>query len=33
MDFEECIKKRIAKEVNKDEELIKSLLKISKNKS
>ena len=32
MDFEECIKKRIAKEVNKDEELIKSLLKTSKNK-
>ena len=32
MDFEECIKKRIAKEVTKDEELIKSLLKTSKNK-
>ncbi len=32
MDFEECIKKRIAKEITKDEELIKSLLKTSKNK-
>ena len=32
MDFEECLKKRIAKEVSKDEELIKSLLKTSKNK-
>jgi len=32
MDFEECIKKRIAKEVSKDEELINSLLKTSKNK-
>ncbi len=32
MDFRECIKKRIAKEVNIDEELIKSLLKTSQNK-
>lgn len=32
MDFEECIKKRIVKEVAQDEELIKSLLKTSKNK-
>jgi len=32
MDFKECIKKRIAKEVAKDEELIKSLLKTSKNR-
>jgi len=32
MDFEECIKKRIAKEVAKDEELIQSLLKTSQNK-
>jgi len=32
MDFEECIKKRIAKQVKKDEDLIKSLLKTSKNK-
>lgn len=32
MDFKECIKRRIAKEVSKDEELIKSLLKTSKNK-
>ena len=32
MDFEECIKKRIVKEVTKDEDLIKSLLKTSQNK-
>ena len=32
MDFEECIKKRMAKEVIRDDELIKSLLKTSKNK-
>jgi len=32
MDFKECIKKRIVKEVCSDEELIKSLLKTSKNK-
>lgn len=32
MDFQECIKKRIAKEVIKDENLINSLLKTSKNK-
>jgi len=33
MDFKECTRKRIAKEVTKDEELIKSLLKTSQNKS
>lgn len=32
MDFKECIKKKIAKEVKKDEELISSLLKTSQNK-
>lgn len=32
MDFSECIKKRIVKEVKRDEELIKSLLKTSRNK-
>jgi len=32
MDFNECIKKKIAKEVNKDEELITSLIKTSQNK-
>ena len=32
MDFNECIKKKIAKEVKKDEELITSLLKTSQNK-
>jgi len=32
MDFEECLKKRIAKEVGEDIELINSLLKTSKNK-
>jgi len=32
MDFEECIKKRIVKEIVKDEELVRSLLKTSKNK-
>lgn len=32
MDFNECLKKRIAKEVKRDEELIKSLLKTSRNK-
>jgi hypothetical protein len=32
MDFNECIKKKIAKEVTKDEELIASLIKTSQNK-
>jgi len=32
MDFNECIKKRIAKEVKEDKELIASLIKTSKNK-
>jgi hypothetical protein len=32
MDWNECLKKRIAKEVNTDEELIKSLTKTSGNK-
>lgn len=32
MDFKECIKKRIVKEVNQDENLINSLLKTSQNK-
>lgn len=32
MDFSECLKKRIAKEVKIDEELINSLLKTSQNK-
>ncbi|MFH0906220.1 MAG: hypothetical protein V1824_02700 [archaeon] len=32
MDFKECLKKRIAKEVKEDKELINSLLKTSKNK-
>ncbi|MFH1473364.1 MAG: hypothetical protein ABIE55_00565 [Candidatus Aenigmatarchaeota archaeon] len=32
MDFSECIKKRIAKKVGKDEELITSLIKTSQNK-
>jgi len=32
MDFKECIKKKIAKEIKHDEELIASLLKTSKNK-
>ena len=32
MDWNECLKKRVAKEVNKDEDLIKSLLKTSQNK-
>lgn len=32
MDFNECLKKRIAKEVNEDKELIASLLKTSQNK-
>lgn len=32
MDFSECLKKRIAKEVNEDKELIASLLKTSQNK-
>ena len=32
MDFNECLKKRIAKEVNVEEELISSLIKTSKNK-
>lgn len=32
MDFTECLKKRIAKEVKEDKELIKSLLKTSQNK-
>lgn len=32
MDFSECIKKRIAKKVGKDEELITSLIKTSLNK-
>ena len=32
MDFSECLKKRIVKEVKEDEELISSLLKTSKNK-
>jgi len=32
MDWNECLKKRIAKEVIEDEELINSLLKTSKNK-
>jgi hypothetical protein len=33
MDFNECLKKRIAKEVNEDKELIASLIKTSQNKS
>ena len=33
MDWNECLKKRIAKEVNKDDELIKSLIKTSNNKT
>ena len=32
MDFKECLKKRIAKEVNEDKELIDSLIKTSQNK-
>lgn len=32
MDWNECLKKRIAKEVKEDEELIKSLIKTSNNK-
>ncbi|MEK6915644.1 MAG: hypothetical protein AABW89_03850 [Nanoarchaeota archaeon] len=32
MDFNDCLKRRIAKEVKLDEELIKSLLKTSQNK-
>lgn len=32
MDFKECIKKRIAKSINVDEELVSSLLKTSENK-
>src|SRR3989344_7839928 len=32
MDFNECIKKRIAKEVKEDKELIASLIKTSQNK-
>lgn len=32
MDFKECLKKRIAKEVKEDKELITSLLKTSRNK-
>lgn len=32
MDFNDCLKKRIAKEVKQDDELIKSLLKTSRNK-
>ena len=32
MDFNECLKKRIAKEVNEDKELIASLIKTSQNK-
>lgn len=32
MDFDECLKKKIAKEVKADEELIASLIKTSKNK-
>ena len=32
MDFNECLKKRIAKEVNEDKELIASLIKTSRNK-
>ena len=32
MDFDECLKKRIAKEVKEDKELIASLIKTSKNK-
>mgnify|MGYP001611765529 CR=1 FL=1 len=32
MDFDECIKKRIAKEVKEDKELISSLIKTSQNK-
>lgn len=32
MDFDECLKKKIAKEVKIDEELIVSLIKTSKNK-
>ena len=32
MDFDECLKKRIAKEVNEDKELITSLIKTSQNK-
>ena len=32
MDFNECLKKRIAKEVNEDKELITSLIKTSQNK-
>ena len=32
MDFGECLKKRIAKEVNEDKELIASLIKTSQNK-
>jgi len=32
MDFNECLKKRIVKEVNEDEELIVSLIKTSQNK-
>lgn len=31
-DFKECLKKRIAKEVNEDEGLVSSLIKTSKNK-
>ena len=32
MDFRECLKKRIAKEVSEDKELIESLFKTSQNK-
>lgn len=32
MDWNECVKKRLAKEINEDKELIKSLIKTSKNK-
>ncbi len=32
MDWDECLRKRIAKEISKDEELINSLLKTSQNK-
>ena len=32
MDFNECLKKRIAKKVNEDKELITSLIKTSQNK-
>jgi hypothetical protein len=32
MDFNECLKKKVAKEIHQDKELIDSLLKTSKNK-